>query len=71
MSNTQSKECDMCSNPHPYMCSECASTLHDELAIAEDETVYQQSLECGEAKVVQSRKIFIGSGEDVQLEDVC
>jgi hypothetical protein len=53
------------------MCSECASTLHDELAIAEDEMVYQQSLGCGEAKVVQPSKIFIGSGEDVQLEDVC
>lgn len=71
MSNTPFKECDMCHNPYPYMCSECASALHDELDISEDEKVYQESLACGEAKIVQQGKIFIGSGEDVQLEDVC
>lgn len=71
MSNTPFKECDMCHNPYPYMCSECANTLHDELDISEDEKVYQQSLACDEVKVVQCGKIFIGSGEDVILEDIC
>lgn len=65
MSNTQSKYCDLCNNPYPYMCSECQEALFDEAAIQEDEKVYQQSV----AKAADApAKIYVGSGEDVILE---
>jgi hypothetical protein len=53
-SNTSNIQCDLCSNPYPYMCSECCGMFASEEDIAEDTAMFEQ-------------KMFIGSGEDVCL----
>lgn len=48
--------CDLCSNPYPYMCSECMTAiLASEDEIDEDTKMFEQRLN-------------ISSGEDVILE---
>jgi hypothetical protein len=46
--------CDLCSNPYPYMCSECCELLASPDDIAEDTAMFE-------------KKINIASGEDVCL----
>lgn len=53
--------CPLCENPYPYMCSECNAHEEAEVALEVQEFFPPQ---------IQSKKIFVGSGEDVCLETV-
>ncbi len=59
-------ECNLCENPYPYNCAECQHQM--ELAIQEDAAMFASS--CAEIKEIQQKRIFIGSGEDVCLEEL-
>lgn len=50
--------CDLCSNPYPYMCSECCDL--GPLADANDRYIMDQA----QSVVALTKKIWIGSGED-------
>lgn len=56
--------CDLCSNPYPYMCSECQQTLMDETEIQADEKQFVET----QGSIKPATKLYIGSGEDLIME---
>jgi hypothetical protein len=64
MSNTP---CDLCTNPYPYMCSEC-----NNLVVEDDDIAFAMSTETPsdepEGEISHPSRIYIGSGEDLIME---
>jgi len=57
-------ECNMCANPYPYRCSDCAGISEGEYAsVSELSTI--QTINSAVEELNDGPKIWIGSGEDI------
>lgn len=59
------RECDLCANPYPYMCSECDDMGNDGPAVAAPAVAVAAPAVMGVLLKAAPARVWIGSGEDM------